>query len=107
MFCRQCGKEIMDEAVICPSCGCSTQRAAVTSQGMIPSSARTAQILGIVAIVLLYPLGIPAIILANKSKAETNGVLCGPAKAGLICGIVALGFWAIGVLIFSLAFVRY
>lgn len=22
-FCQKCGKEIMDDAVICPSCGCS------------------------------------------------------------------------------------
>ncbi len=24
MFCKKCGKEIMNEAVICPNCGCST-----------------------------------------------------------------------------------
>lgn len=24
MFCRKCGQEIHDEAVICPHCGCST-----------------------------------------------------------------------------------
>ena len=24
MFCRKCGKEIDDEAVICPQCGCKT-----------------------------------------------------------------------------------
>ena len=24
MFCRKCGAEIMDEAVICPKCGCAT-----------------------------------------------------------------------------------
>lgn len=23
-FCQKCGKEIMEEAVICPNCGCST-----------------------------------------------------------------------------------
>ena len=25
MFCSKCGSEIMDEAVICPNCGCSTE----------------------------------------------------------------------------------
>ena len=24
-FCQKCGKEIMDEAVICPGCGCSVE----------------------------------------------------------------------------------
>lgn len=22
MFCRKCGKEVLDEAVVCPHCGC-------------------------------------------------------------------------------------
>lgn len=25
MYCRKCGKEINDEAVICPKCGCETE----------------------------------------------------------------------------------
>lgn len=24
MFCSKCGKEIMDEAIVCPNCGCAT-----------------------------------------------------------------------------------
>ena len=24
-FCSKCGKEVVDEAVICPNCGCSTE----------------------------------------------------------------------------------
>ena len=27
-FCQKCGKEIMDEAVICPNCGCAVENAA-------------------------------------------------------------------------------
>lgn len=23
-YCRHCGKEVMDEAIICPNCGCAT-----------------------------------------------------------------------------------
>ena len=29
MFCSKCGKEIMDEAVICPGCGCPVAGKAV------------------------------------------------------------------------------
>ena len=29
MFCRKCGKEIMDEAVVCIHCGCSTKETPV------------------------------------------------------------------------------
>lgn len=31
MFCRICGKEIHDEAVICPSCGCQVKETAATT----------------------------------------------------------------------------
>ncbi|MBR5439097.1 MAG: zinc ribbon domain-containing protein [Clostridia bacterium] len=26
MFCRTCGKEINDDAIICPNCGCATNK---------------------------------------------------------------------------------
>ena len=26
MYCKECGKEINDKAIICPNCGCSTKR---------------------------------------------------------------------------------
>ena len=33
MYCAKCGAEIMDEAVVCPKCGCATKNASVASQG--------------------------------------------------------------------------
>lgn len=30
-YCRKCGKELMDEAVICPGCGCSQTDNAVST----------------------------------------------------------------------------
>lgn len=99
-FCSKCGKEIMDEAVICPSCGCSvnarTETAKVTE---VPKQAKTASLLGILSILLLAPLGIPAIILANKSKEKTGGVMCKQAKTGLVLGIIGLCLWGISLLI--------
>ena len=31
-FCTHCGKEIMDEAIICPNCGCGTGKNSVPSE---------------------------------------------------------------------------
>ncbi len=31
-YCSKCGKEIMDEAVICPGCGCSQETKTVQNQ---------------------------------------------------------------------------
>lgn len=44
-------------------------------------------------------LGIVAIVLAVLSKNKNNGVMQGMAKAGLICGIVALAINIISIII--------
>lgn len=31
-FCSKCGKEIMDEAMICPGCGCSQEKTSLQNQ---------------------------------------------------------------------------
>ena len=39
MFCRICGKEINDQAVICPNCGCETgKKTVVTKEADAPST---------------------------------------------------------------------
>ena len=96
-YCSNCGKEIMDEAVICPGCGCATTETTPVKVD-VPKSAKSASVLGILSLLLLAPLGIPAIILANKSKEETGGVMCKQAKTGLICGIIGLCFWGVSLI---------
>ena len=98
-YCSKCGKEIMDEAVVCPGCGCATSVETAPDKVSVPKSAKSASVFGILSLLLLAPLGIPAIILANKSKAETGGVMCKQAKTGLVCGIIGLCFWGISLLI--------
>ncbi len=97
-FCQKCGKEIMDEAVVCPGCGCSIEKATTSAKVAVPKRAKTAQVFGILSILLLAPFGIPAIILANKSKEETGGVMCKQAKTGLICGIIGLCWWGLSLI---------
>lgn len=50
-FCQKCGKELMDEAVICTGCGCSTAStpapAPQNSKPITAGFAKTALILGI------------------------------------------------------------
>ena len=64
-FCQKCGKEIMDEAVVCPSCGCAIEDKTEAVKVSVPKKAKNAKIFGILSILLLAPFGIPAIILAN------------------------------------------
>lgn len=102
-FCSHCGKEVADEAVICLNCGCKTQNTnvfassqATTQQNQIyveetePQLATWSKICGIVSFFIgWFALGITAIVLANMSKDDTNGVMCPSAKTGLVCGIVS------------------
>ncbi len=102
-FCEKCGKEMMDEAVICPFCGCAANqqgKAADAVKPAVPKRAKTASLMGILSILLLAPLGIVAIVLANKSKAETGGVMCKQAKTGFVCGIIGLCWWGLNLLLF-------
>lgn len=94
-YCQKCGKEILEEAVVCPNCGCAINKETTVA---VPKSAKNAKIFGILSILLLAPFGIPAIILANKSKAETGGVMCKQAKTGFICGIIGLCWWGVSLL---------
>lgn len=100
-YCAKCGKEIMDEAVICPNCGCTPEETKIVQlqEVAVPKKAKTASVLGILSILLLAPLGIPAIILANQSKSETNGVMCKQAKTGFVCGIIGLCWWTVNLLL--------
>ena len=95
-FCSKCGKEIMEEAVICPGCGCAVE--SEKKQVTVPKKAKTARLMGVLSILLLAPLGIAAIVLANQSKNETGGVMCKAAKSGMICGIIGLCWWGFSLL---------
>jgi len=73
MFCSKCGKEIMDEAVICPNCGCATNNYNAPQQSInttntysddyltikqFAEQARNFRNLGIAAAVLMFGIGI-------------------------------------------------
>lgn len=68
----------------------------------VPQSAKTAKTLGVLSLLFFAVLAIPAIIYANKSKAETGGVLCKEAKDGKTMGILAIILWAIAIVTYSM-----
>ena len=87
-FCQHCGKEIMDEAVVCPGCGCSVQNANNNQVAEVDGSVSV----GLVILAVLIPLfG----IIYWPVKAKTR------PKCALACGIAAIISWVIGFLILS------
>ena len=68
-FCSKCGKELFDEAVICPACGCTTEKTFDSTKSNAPTNdmiairefsekATTVRNLGIVAAILMFGIGI-------------------------------------------------
>ena len=68
-YCSKCGKEIMDEAVVCPNCGCATGDFYNRSRSSTYSSdypivkefsakAKKVKTLGIIALILCCGIGI-------------------------------------------------
>ena len=84
-YCRQCGKELLDEAVICPQCGCATGHQAASDE--------KASALWII-IAILFPI-VGAIYALIEWKNKPNA-----AKTVLIVSIIVwvLSMIAIGAM---------
>jgi len=71
MFCKKCGKEIMDDAVVCVHCGCSVQPIVVqTVKADVPS-------VGLVIVSFLIPLVGLIAWLANMGNRPISAKLYG------------------------------
>ncbi len=109
MYCSVCGKEVMDEAVICPSCGCMIKKDGIkTSQSSSGCDKKTqiSVILGIIGIVFAWlfaivghVVSIIGIIIGIKEYKETEkmtGLIL--SIIGEVCSIFSS---IIGAVIFS------
>lgn len=81
MFCSKCGKEIHDEAVVCPNCGCSTGKN-VSAPGVPVEEDKTSG--GLIAVSILLPIVGVILGIVNLCKKKTKS-----GTTYLIVGIVA------------------
>lgn len=89
-FCSKCGKEIMDDAVICMNCGCAVDETLNTiSEYQAPKKVSVSLILGIIGIVCAWLIAIVGhitsiigIILGIKEYKSTSKM------SGLILSII-------------------
>lgn len=103
MFCTNCGKEINDNAVICPNCGVPTANLKQQSAPAPAPVSETTNTLAIVGFVLSFFTGLVGLIVSilgyNKSKEpEMNGSGRGFAIAGIAISSVELGIILITVI---------
>jgi len=98
MFCGQCGKEIADNAMSCPSCG------APTSNVSVPNYLVQAIL---VTICCCWPFGIPAIVYASQvngklAAGDITGANNSSKSAKMWCWI-AVGGWLLIAVIYLIA----
>ena len=100
-FCEKCGKEIMDEAVLCPGCGCMVENngkdVTATVGAETKKTTQVALILGIIGVVFawLFALvghitSIIGIVVGIKEFKET-GKITGLAVSiiGEVCSVLS------------------
>ncbi len=84
-FCSKCGKEIVDEAIVCPGCGC-----AVADSGTNKQTHNDEVSIGLCILAALIPLF--GIIYWPVKHKETP-------KRAQACGITAIVAWVIYILL--------
>ena len=79
MFCKKCGKEILDEAVVCVHCGCSVEENKVTNTTVDAPST------GMAVLGFFIPLAGLIIWLINK---DAKPLMAKSAGKGALIGFI-------------------
>lgn len=56
-YCQKCGKELFDEAVVCPECGCLVETRQVGKKHNVKETISTVLILNVVAVIMSFLSG--------------------------------------------------
>ncbi len=97
MFCKNCGKEINDNAVVCPHCGVQVSNVQTTSNASSNEN-NTIAIVGFVFAFLMPLVGLICSCIGYK-KAKNEGLNNkGLALAGIIISAIDIGAYLILVI---------
>lgn len=120
MYCSVCGKEVMDEAVICPSCGCRINNNTMEHNVNLnigrqynPYKTNTYAIWSLILACSSFVFGwiitaVVAIILGQSAKTqiiERNEQGKNLAEAGIIIGWINVGLSIFAILIIIVALI--
>ena len=119
MYCKTCGKEINDEAVVCPYCGCQVKEIPVTAvNNGVAGEKKKANVMSITGFVLSLvslllslfgTIAVAGLILSIIGLVQCNQKgerLKGLAIAGIIVSAVSL-LYTFFVLVYGMAFLYY
>lgn len=102
MYCKHCGSEINQNAVVCIHCGCAVEQQAVQEQSTAEGKTNTLAIVGFVMAFIIPLAGLICSIIGYKrADKDYNGSCKGLALAGIIisaifmAAVIALAIWGI------------
>lgn len=101
MFCKNCGKEISDNAVVCPYCGVQLADIKPNAQ----QETCTLAIVGLVLSIFMSLVGLIVSIIARKKCREENLKGGELALAGEIIGGVAVALEALSIIVTLIAMI--
>ncbi len=98
MYCKKCGNEIFDEAVVCPHCGCAvngTQNPVVAENAKVSGACIVGFILSLVSFFISFYCIIPVLGLifsiVGVVQASNKGKKCkGLGVAGIVLSVLSL-----------------
>ncbi|MDE7168051.1 MAG: zinc-ribbon domain-containing protein [Clostridia bacterium] len=107
MYCKNCGKEVNENAVICPNCGVPTDN--YTKSAAAPEQKNTLALVGFILSFFVTIAGLVISIIAykNAKKPEYNGDGKNFALAGIIISAVSLGLSLILGIIYSVIWINF
>lgn len=106
-YCSHCGKEVLDDAIICPGCGCSVQYNNMNNgapQNQVPPIVDNYSALSVAGLILAFFQPLVGLILSilghNEAKRTGSAKSLSLSKAGMIISAVILGIAAVIVIIY-------
>ncbi len=90
MFCTNCGKEINDNAAICPYCGVVANKSALSNASGNTNQSNTMAIVGFIFSFFFALVGLICSIIGFKKAAELGGNGKGLALAGIIISSISI-----------------
>lgn len=109
-YCSHCGNEVLDEAVICPKCGCSVNYGNGAQPQTQPAvdSYSGLSIAGFILSFLESLVGLILCIVAyNEAKKTGSQKSLGLARAGIIISAVLMGVAVILVVLYLIIFLIF
>lgn len=86
-FCQKCGHQLLDEAMICPGCGCITDHS-IIEKPAIPEKTREDNVsIGLCLLSFLFPVGGITYWILRHKETPARALACG--ITGLISGIIS------------------